>query len=279
MPIPYLLDAFRRLSGKSPLGSALTSREWEDVPLAIRERAQFSARVESARLLQSIQERVQGEVANQREALANGKQAFFDRSAFIDAIRSEAEALGIETIEDENQRGTVRDIRSIRRLGLIHDMQVAQAGGFARWKMDTTEGALLVFPAQRLTESTAEKPRGDEYWFGEWQRAGSEVGWEGAMQSDFVALKTSPIWAALSRFGTPWPPFDFGSTRELEDVSFDDAVTLGLIADDWQPPAEPQQGFNDGLEASLEVSPEMEAQLRKAFGGQVVIEGGKVRLP
>ena len=71
-----------------------------------------------------------------------------------------------------------------------------------------------MYPAQRLTASTAAKPRLE--WPARWEEAGQKVGWEGAKkQGGFVALKTSPIWAALSRFGTPWPPFDYGSTREL----------------------------------------------------------------
>lgn len=47
-----------------------------------------------------------------------------------------------------------------------------------------------------------------------------------------VALKTSPIWVELSRFGYPYPPFDFNSGMWVRPVSDDDCEALGLLADE-----------------------------------------------
>ena len=53
-----------------------------------------------------------------------------------------------------------------------------------------------------------------------------------------VALKTSPIWAALGNgaggyrdtLGNPFPPFAYGSGLAWADVSRDEAIELGLIS-------------------------------------------------
>lgn len=273
--VPVLQEAVEKLAAKSPVGSTLRTKDWERVPLALRERAQFSAGVESARLLQDIQDRLLAEVKQEREQLADGKTATFSRDDFINRIRERARELGVDTVQDESERGGIKDITSIPRLGLIHDLQMAQASGFATYKLDQTEGALLLYPAQRLSASTAANPRKD--WFSRWQEAGRAVGWQGALPTDFVALKTSPIWAALSRFGTPWPPFDFGSTRELEDVDWDTALELGLVKPE-EPPQPVVAEFNEGMEASAAgLDERTKAELKELLGDKIAFDGDAVR--
>lgn len=275
MDFSPLLDAIASLGEKTPIGSALRTADWEGVPVALRQRAQFSAGVENARLLQAIQDRMLGLVKHERERLDNGETATFDRSSFIDSIRQIAIEEGVETIQSADEIGTVRDIRSIPRLGLIYDTQLAQANGFARYKLDNDDGALLLYPAQRLGESTARNPRAD--WAERWQAAGDATGWQGALREDFVALKTSPIWAKLSRFGTPWPPFDFGSTREIEDVDWEEAKALGLVKDgDKLESTVPD--FNAELKASITgLRPDFTRKLELYFGDQVEIADGRAR--
>jgi hypothetical protein len=269
-----LAEAVAKIDAKTPIGSLLRSREWADVPLALRERAQFSAGIESARLLQIIQDRLAAELRQQREAIANGQQATFDRSSFIDAVRGVARDEGLGGADN-----SVRDIQSVSRLGLIYDMQKANANGFARHKLDTSEGALALFPACRLGPSTAREPRPQIWWERRWFEAGNAVGWSGAAKNEMVALKTSPIWMQLSTFGTPWPPFDWGSTRELEEVSRDEALALGLIQEEWRPPvaAEGGEDFNAGLQASARgFSPAMASQLRRLFGSAIQFVGDTI---
>lgn len=43
-----------------------------------------------------------------------------------------------------------------------------------------------------------------------------------------VALKSAPVWTNLSRFGRPYPPFDYGSGMGMEDIGREEAVELGL---------------------------------------------------
>jgi len=65
----------------------------------------------------------------------------------------------------------------------------------------------------------------------------------------------------------------------VEDVSYDDAVALGLIQEGYKPPEEsPLESFNKGLEADLQIpSTSHEWQKLKAtFGDQIRLVGGKV---
>jgi hypothetical protein len=268
-----LEDAVKKIDARTPIGSRLRSKEWEDVPLALRERAQFSAGVTSIKLLQTIQDRLSKQVKLEQEKLANGEEAMFDRSSFIDSIRDLARAEGLEP---EEGKGSITDITSIPRLGMIYDIQNQMATGYARWKMDQSEGALMAYPAWRLVrEADRDVPRD---WVARWNEAGEEAGWEGAVQRPWVALKTSPIWAALSRFGVPWPPFDYNSGMGVEDVDYEEAVELGLLKDGEIPKATGEEDFNEGLKASVrEVDPELRGQLKEAFQDQIEIDGDEVR--
>ncbi len=275
-----LEDAVDSIDAKTPIGSLLRSADWERVPVALRQRAQFSAGVESARVLQTIQDRLASAFKQQREQLQSGAQATFDRNSFINAVRDIARGEGL-TPEKEELRGGIQDITSTPRLGLIYDMQNAMATGFARHKLDTSEGALALYPAYRLGPSTADEPRPEIYWQQRWSEAGASVGWRGALPgSDFVALKTSPIWSALSRFGTPWQPFDWGSTRELQEVDREEAITLGLLQPDEVPPvgADGGEDFNRELEASVSgLDAGMVKQMADFFGDAVKFVGNTVK--
>ena len=276
-----LTTAVRRIGGKTPLGAKLSSKEWGNVPLAVRERAFFSAKVESARFLQSAQELIAGNVRMQKERIApskvaRGGEAVISRDSFIGDMHDLAVKLGLNTTPDGKYTGTVRDIRSVPRLGMIYDMQRQQAFEYSRWKMGQDSDVLNEFPAQRLLRSTADEPRQPPYWENRWQRACIAGGDRKALAlfrstGEIAALKTSRAWVELSAFGTPWPPFDFGSQRTLEDVDRDEAVLLGLISKEKR--MKPVDiDFNRHVEASIEgLSPETRRLLKDAFGSTVQI--------
>jgi hypothetical protein len=90
----------------------------------------------------------------------------------------------------------------------------------------------------------------------------------------FVALKTDPVWKKLSRFGTPWPPFDYGSGMGLRDLSRRDAVALGLLEKGER--VEPiEADFTDKMEAGVkDLGPKMQSALKRSFGDQVEIVDG-----
>ncbi len=85
-------EAVTRLDFRRPIGAALRSWEWEQVPRELRERAQFSAGVESAQLLAEIQARVRRRLAIETEKLGNGRERFENRDTFIAEIRDLAKS-------------------------------------------------------------------------------------------------------------------------------------------------------------------------------------------
>jgi hypothetical protein len=246
-------DAFQaaidRLSGKTDIPSALRTEGWSRVPLAVRERAFMSAGVEDAKVLQTIRSRLAMALQGvDKDVLReDGTPASYSRENAIADIRKALGATG--------DSGRLTDITSYRRQKLIQDFQIEQAHAYGRYKQDLGTPALLdEYPAQALVRV---EPRVHERdWQTRWQEAGNKVAWQGASRAglDMIALKTSPIWAALSRFGTPFPPFDFQSGMGLEDVHRDRAIELGLIDKNWDAKKAGEaalEGFNKDAQASM----------------------------
>ncbi len=77
-----------------------------------------------------------------------------------------------------------------------------------------------------------------------------------------IALKSDAVWTNLSRFGRPYPPFDYGSGMGVEDVDRDEAIELGLLPKDE--PVDEVPDFDLALESevSLDRIPE---DLREQF--------------
>jgi len=277
-------SAVAHLAAKTPVASILRSAEWAYVPVALSERAQRSAGVESVRFLQTVQDKVMKVVSLQRERLANGKEAFVTRDSFIADLRQVAREEGIGgpgpglSSEGRPTAGALTDVQSSARLGLIYDMQREQALGFASWKIGQDRDVLDAFPAQELIRVESRRMHRD--WQSRWIAAGGELvsGGPAIAGGRMIALKTDPIWENISIFGTPWPPFDWGSGMGLRDVSRKEAMQLGLLEPtDRIEPSE--AGFNSGLAAGVDVANIAEpfiAALKKIFGAKIQIQGNKL---
>ena len=266
-----LTDAIQAMGARSPVGSLLSSAEWEDVPLELRERAQFSAKVESERVLSRIQQRLDETVREARRQLdaGRGEGAVNTRQGFINEIRQLMEDEGIRS--PEGKQGTIQDPTSVARLGLIWDQQTAQAYGHAGWKNGQDPDLLDAFPAQELVRVSRRKvPRN---WVARWSAAGGPANGGGRL----VALKTDPVWERLSRFGTPWPPFDFNSGMGLRDVGRREAEVLKLLKS-GQPVQPNTHGFNERLAASARgLSPAALDHLETSFPDRIQVVGDTIR--
>lgn len=131
--------------------------------------------------------------------------------------------------------GGLKNPASIRRLNLILDTQRQMAASVARLS-EETEATMTIFPAWELVRTgTRRVPRED--WPARWRAAGDSVGWEGALQGRFIALKSSPIWQALGdgaggftdTLGNPYPPFAYSSGMNWRAVDADTCEKLGLV--------------------------------------------------
>jgi hypothetical protein len=272
-PNPFAVAA---IAAKTPVGSPLNSAGWEKVPLALRESAQFSATIERLRMLQRIQLRVQTAVAMLRregEGIGGGPGAYQTKEKFVAELQKIAREEGLDprNFGEIEKIGGLQDVTSIKRLGLIWDIQIEKAQEFAKWKMEQDPDVLNAFPAQELIRVSDRKKKRD--WLRRWADAGGRL-----HGGRMIALKTDRIWIKLNRFGVPWPPFDYSSGMGLRDVSRREAIALKLIKPDERlKPIE--QNFNQDLEASVkDLSPKMQSALKRAFGDQVEIsEDGMAR--
>ncbi len=273
-----LQEAVRKIDRRTPIGTVLSSAEMEQLPVALRERAFWTAKFAEKDILQTMHGKLAKRIGLLSESVARGER-LVSRSSFIGDMRKELIESGY--LPPEGKEGTLEDLTSAGRLGLIFDMNIHAAQEFARWKAGQSEGALLMFPAQELyREAHREIPRD---WVKRWNDAAEAVNWEGVARpvdgqvQEFIALKSSPIWVALSRFKVPWPPFDFNSGMGVRNVGRAKTIELDLMKA-GETPKRVDLDFNDQLQASVAtLSPEVRADLKKDFGDQIHVEGDVAR--
>ena len=219
-------QADQTLLGLTPRGTALPSRAikatWDE---RIKAAAIFSARTTKESYLDMVRKGLaavaSGEVTPQvAETKLKGilqNLGYRPETGFPD------EKTGIIP---PARPGAITDLSSSRRIQLILDTNVKQARSLGQVAASENPVVLMTDPAWRLTRTGArKKPRGD--WKARWKAAGDACGWHGAAKTQFVALKTSPIWQHIAdgtggfedTLGSPYPPFAFGSGMAWVNVS------------------------------------------------------------
>ena len=160
-------------------------------------------------------------------------------------------------VAPEEKRGGLEDFASDARINLQLTMGTQQAQGAGWWQQGQDQDLLFAFPAREfLRVEDRAQPR--DNWPQRWNEARANTTTDGATDSAsgrMVALVNHPIWVELSRFKTPYEPFDFGSGMGTEDRDRTDAIALGLINPDTV--IFPQsRRFNAELKATPEVRSE-----------------------
>lgn len=257
-------EAITKLGTRGSIGSDLTSSQWRDVPVGLRERAFFSARVESVRFLDRTKGMLQDFLSGNRETLPSGATALKvgGRAKFVEMAREFAIKEGMGPL-DPRDKGTVKDITSQQRLQLIFDTQTRQAQDFGYWQQGQDPDVLDAFPAQRFVrERDAKEPRDWHQQFEGMVRLKSDLG----------------FWRAINRdFNVPWGPWGWGCGHDVEDVDRQEAEDLGLLKP-GEPVSPVDKKFNDDLQASTRgLDPELMEMLKDSFGDQVVFEDDAVR--
>ena len=242
-----------------PLPTEATAAELAKLPEALRSAALFSARMNRLGPLVTAGEKIKG--------ILDGAVSMSDARK---SIREALDAAGY--VPPEGAEGTLTDHRSKTRLDLILTQNVRKARGYARRQADML--ALDDWPAQELVRLFYRKVTRD--WTERWEEAGGQT-----PGGRMAALKTDPIWAAISRFGEPYPPFDYGSGMGLRDIDREEAEKLGLIGpDDVLTPDEPE--YPDVQEANMpgiDAMPALQAAVEKAMGGGAAFDGDTLRFP
>lgn len=256
------MTAAEKILQKALVASDIPSSEWSKIQAGLRDRAFFSSKVTEAKFLYAA-----------RQGASKFAAGEISASEFRRDMRGVLASVGYKP--DEGREGTLQDLTSKRRLDLILKTNADQAKGYISHLRATTGGAYLAFPAYELIRVEERNLKRD--WSAKWREAASRVNFEGVARSSsrFVAFKTSPIWKAISRFGNPFPPFDFNSGMGLRDVSKTECIELGLLAEKEAPPTPKTPGFNDHLESTVPMKdsdPEA-SQLKEIFGDQIRFDG------
>jgi hypothetical protein len=129
-------------------------------------------------------------------------------------------------------RFSIKSLKSAACLDLTWQFSLQMARGYARWKTDMDPDILEASPCYELIRVRSKVEIRD--WPLVWEEAGGTF--HGTPGPDYpgapgrmIALKTDPIWLVISRFKTPWPPFQPDSGMGLRSVRWKEAEALGLI--------------------------------------------------
>lgn len=234
----------------------MDSAAWSSIPAAIRQRAFFSATVEDARFLQTARGFLNDFLTQATLKLPDGQVAMKvgGRGDFVTQMKEFMHKTGVERSKDE----TITDIGGSDRLRLIFDTQVRMAHDFGNYKQGLDPEMLDQFPAWRFIRGQpVEIPR--------------PVHEE---NEGVVRLKTDEdFWLAmndesLGGFGVPYGPWGFNSGMDVEDVTREEAVALGLLNEtDAQEPVQPE--FNDSMTASTDgMDDDLVEDLRNRLGDE-----------
>ena len=251
---------------KTAVPSEMTTVQWDRVRLEIRERSFFMAAVTQAEVLQTYQTTTAKYVAGEISE--------------AEARRELREGLAkVGYLPRPGEEGGIKDLRTGRRMDVVLRTNASMAANKAAY--DKQLLAIKVFPAKRMVRMTPKRiPRN---WHARWR---DYKGQPGVNAKEMAALVTSPVWVQLSRFGAPYPPYDFGSGMGDLAVRRDEAQRLGLLDG---PPAKPapaggpriedgeavvSPSFNEALEVRPEVThPAIRQQLTDDLQGLARWEG------
>ena len=256
MPTPASI-----ILAKATLPTHLSSAEIrEQIAADVRARSLFSAKTAEAGYLERL-----------KKLLADFAAGKINQAEFIMRAQQHLDGLGYNPATEGADAASLQDKSSEARIKLIIDTNIRQAQSVARSAATADPDIFDRWPAWKLARTGSRMvPRDD--WWSRWHDAGQSVSWKGASKTRMVALKTSPIWAALGNgaggytdtLGTAYPPFAFSSGLSWLDVTDKEAKALGLT---WQredaPTATSLAPDSNEYQAAYDrLSPDLRAQVK-----------------
>lgn len=194
---------------------ALTTEQVDRLSREFREKAAWIVGQDEAHIIESYYRAA--------ERIASGELTA------AEARRMVREALAEAGYQAENP-GSWGDLKDgTARQKLILETNVNKAAGYAWY---TAMQTAPEWPAQRMIRRGHRKQPRD--WQARWMQAYASLPPEEqakALPTQMVALKDCKIWEAISRWGDPYPPFDYGSGMAVEPVGYRETVQLGLLSE------------------------------------------------
>jgi hypothetical protein len=232
-------EASRRLAGRKPMPTVLSSAELAEVDSAILDKALFSARNYYDEVLEEFKRSLTSMTqpsSNAERGTGNAEQ--INRAEARTRIKELYDKIGYSP--EEGTEGTLTDHSSDARIELVLKMNEWDAAGYGQFVRNQEPVLLVSHPAMELVrfEDRKEKRR----WLERWRSAGGRVyaGKPAGLplseesvqeQGRLIARKDDQVWVNISRFGRPWPPFDFNSGVGVRPVRRKEAIELGVLAD------------------------------------------------
>lgn len=217
--------------------SPMSSKEWAEVPVEIRQQAFWSAKLEHAKHVEELKKACLDALAGTRRRVGAlrtfagadpNATVLWSRGQVIKEMMAAARERGLQPTGPR----PIENPASYARIKLIEDMSRRMTIGKAVFESQNKPSIVAVMPAQELYRAEPRiEPRN---WPERWTERGDAIGWEGALPLDraggrMIALKSSPIWTEISEFGLPHPPFDYNSGMDVRGVDFIEADRLGLV--------------------------------------------------
>jgi hypothetical protein len=255
-PLPFR-EAVESRTVRQLLPTDFRTRLLREIPAELRERAMVSAGVTNMEFLQEASDAI--------DRMQDGKS---DRATQRAGLKQLLTRLEYKPVQGEE--GTLTDLSSDRRLNLILDTNLQMAQGYGNWAQGQQPQILDQWPAQELIRvRDSEQPRN---WAERWREAGGTFYGE-----RMIAKKNDPIWVRISAFDLPYPPFDFNSGMDVQDIDRDEAIDLGVItaAEEIRPQS---RDFNTDIAATPEVrSAALKEALGESLSGIAEFIGGVLR--
>jgi hypothetical protein len=221
-PMPFA-EAIASRKAKAIMPTSLSSRELDKLAPELREQSVFSARTNSFQHISRI-DTILDKIINP----TGDRGDSWDASRARIALRASLQRIGYDPADINAIPGSIKDLASTRRLNLILDTNIKMAHGYGNWAQGQDPAVLDQWPGSELVRHEG-RVRERTDWPMRFVAAGGTL-FGGRM----IALKVSPVWANLSRFGLPYPPFDYMSGMGLDDVDRDTCIALGIIDRDRQ---------------------------------------------
>lgn len=257
------------MRGKQSVPSDMRTAQWDAVSAWCKERAFFMASVTSAEHLQAFRSAVQ--------QMVDGTMSGTDARKLL---RMHLQGSGYQA--PTGLEGTIKDLSTTARLKVTLDTNVAMARGWAQmsqFKGDIAHPGIMLYRDIR--------PKGQPRpWIDICrERVGNMPGvvLTGNPDEPMVALSNSPAWTMISRFGQPYPPYDYNSGMRIKPVSLDDCIdkyhlideddadTLAAIEQDRMP------ALNDGTSCTPQVSERaLREELTRQLQGLAEWQGDKL---
>lgn len=234
------LEAFRQ---RIPFPKGMSAAQWEMVKADIRERSFFMAGVSNAEILDLFK--------REQERLIGNK---ISPQEYRRAIREGLDKLGYRAPVGKD--GTIKDLSSFQRQNLVMETNRRLAAGYANYRTQIEQRDL--YPAKQMVRLTIRREPRD--WNARWKEVTKQMPNDGTYNaSKKSALVDSPVWGAISRFGVPYPIYDYNSGMGDMPLTAQEAAAMGINA-----PAVPPLLTPDAFNANLQAVPRVkdEAILR-----------------